>query len=162
MVQALDGNFYGVTQSGGMFGSGTIFRVNSAGTYTKLYDFDGITGSNPYVGLIQHTSGVVFGLTVTVITPGGMLTSNKIYRVTPAIKSFTPTSGAVGTSVAITGTSLTQTTKVTFGGVAATTFTVNSDMKVTATVPTGAKTGKIAITTAGGTATSTGTFTVTQ
>jgi hypothetical protein len=60
----------------------------------------------------------------------------------------------------ITGSGLTQASKVTFGGVKATAFTVNSDSKVTATVPTGAKTGKIAITTPGGTATSSGTFTV--
>ena len=57
---------------------------------------------------------------------------------------------------------MTQTTKVTFGGVKATSFTVNSDKQVTATVPTGAKTGHIAITTAGGTAVSKGIFTVTQ
>jgi uncharacterized protein (TIGR03437 family) len=62
--------------------------------------------------------------------------------------------------VAITGTGLTQTAKVTFGGVKATSFTVNSDMQVTATVPTGAKTGKIALTTTGGSATSKAEFTV--
>jgi hypothetical protein len=81
--------------------------------------------------------------------------------VTPTITSFTPTSGKVGTSVVISGTGLTQTTKITFGGVAATTFTVNSDIQVTASVPSGAITGKIVITTTGGTATSSGTFTVT-
>jgi hypothetical protein len=49
---------------------------------------------------------------------------------------------------------------VTFGGVAASTFTVNSDTQVTATVPTGAKTGKIGITTNGVTITSKTNFTV--
>jgi hypothetical protein len=48
---------------------------------------------------------------------------------------------------------------VKFGTVAAT-FTVNSDTQVTATVPTGAVTGKISITTPGGTAMSTTNFTV--
>jgi hypothetical protein len=99
---------------------------------------------------------------VTVTTSGVTLTSNKTFRVTPRIKSFNPTSGPIGSSVTITGVSLTQTEKVTFGGVAATEFTVNSDKQVTATVPTGAVTGHIAITTAGGTAVSTGIFTVTQ
>ena len=84
-----------------------------------------------------------------------------LVRVTPQILSFSPPSGPVGTAVTITGVSLTQTTKVTFGGVTATTFTVISDTQVTATVPTGGKTGKIGITTPGGTATSSGTFTVT-
>jgi hypothetical protein len=47
-------------------------------------------------------------------------------------------------------------------GVNATNFTVNSDTQVAASVPPGAVTGKIGVTTAGGTATSAGTFTVTQ
>jgi hypothetical protein len=81
--------------------------------------------------------------------------------VTPSITSFTPTSGKVGTSLVITGTGLTQTTRVTFGGVTATKFTVNSDTQVTVTVPTGAVTGKIAVSTTGGTTASSATFTVT-
>ena len=92
---------------------------------------------------------------VTVTTSGATLTSNKKFRVTPQTRSFSPISGTVGTVVTITGVSLAQTTQVMFGGVAATMFTVNSDMKVTAPVPTGAVTGKIVITTSGGTATST-------
>jgi len=46
--------------------------------------------------------------------------------------------------------SLTQTTAVSFNGVAASEFTVDSDKKVTVTVPTDATTGTISITTAGG------------
>ena len=68
----------------------------------------------------------------------------------------------MGTLVTINGVSLTQTSQVTFGGVKATTFKVKSDTQVTATVPTGAKTGHIVISTLGGTATSSGIFTVTQ
>ncbi|PYV54287.1 MAG: hypothetical protein DMG98_18705, partial [Acidobacteria bacterium] len=97
---------------------------------------------------------------VTVATPSGFRVSSKTFRVLPVISSFSPTSGTVGIQVVIKGTGLTQTTKVTFGGVKATAFTVNSATQVTATVPTGAVTGKISITTAGGTATSSGTFTV--
>jgi uncharacterized repeat protein (TIGR03803 family) len=99
--------------------------------------------------------------TVTVTTPGGALTSNKIFRVTPTIASFSPTSGAVGTVVQITGNSFTGATSVTFGGVKATTFSVSSSTKITATVPPGAKTGKIQVTTPGGTAASATSFTVT-
>jgi uncharacterized repeat protein (TIGR03803 family) len=88
----------------------------------------------------------------------GGLTSNVAFRVTPQILSFNPPAGPVGTQVTITGVSLTQTKQVTFGGVKATPFTVDSDTEVTATVPPGAKTGSIAVTTAGGTATSSGIF----
>jgi len=98
---------------------------------------------------------------VTVSTNSGTLTSNTIFLVTPKITSFAPPNGPVGTSVTITGVSLTQTTSVTFDGVPATSFTINSDTQVTAIVPTGAKTGKIGIVTLGGTATSTSIFTVT-
>lgn len=53
------------------------------------------------------------------------------------------------------------TTGVKFGGVAATTFSVVNATQMTVLVPAGALTGHIAITTAGGTGTSSGTFTVT-
>lgn len=78
----------------------------------------------------------------------------------PTITSFTPTSGTVGTSVVITGTQLTGATAVTFGGVSATTINVNSRTQITTTVPGGALTGPIVVTTPGGTGTSTTNFTV--
>jgi IPT/TIG domain len=98
---------------------------------------------------------------VRVTTSSGTLTSNKKFRVTPQVTSFSPTSGAMGTTVTITGVSLKQTTSVTFGGAKATMFTVNSDTQVTATVPTAAVSGVIAITTPGGIAKSAATFAVT-
>lgn len=105
------------------------------------------------------TTGATTGV-ITVEEPGGNLKTLQTFKITPAIKSFTPTSGPVGTSVVITGTSLQQASAVKFGGTAATIFTVNSDTQVTATVPAGAVTGKISITTPGGTANSSGIFTV--
>ena len=68
----------------------------------------------------------------------------------PKITGFTPTSGSIGSSVTITGCGFTGATKVTFKGVSAT-FAVNSDTQITATVPNGATTGIIAVTTANGT-----------
>ena len=127
--------------------------------------FNGTAAKPTVVSSTYLTAAVPNGATtgsVSVTTSGVKLTSNKIFRVTPQIKSFKPTSGKVGTVVTITGVSLIQTTKVTFGGVAATSFTHTSDTQVKATVPPGAKTGKIVITTPGGTATSPGVFTVTQ
>jgi hypothetical protein len=75
--------------------------------------------------------------------------------------SFSPPSGPVGTVVTITGVSLTQTVGVGFGDDVPANFTVNSDLQVTATVPSGAKTGKVGVQTQGGTAISTAVFTVT-
>jgi uncharacterized repeat protein (TIGR03803 family) len=105
--------------------------------------------------------GAKTGHPITITTLGGVASSPAKFTVVPAIASFTPTSGPVGTSVAISGTSFTGTTKVTFGGVAATSLQVISDTEVDALVPTGAVTGPIAVTTAGGTATSATNFKVT-
>ena len=98
---------------------------------------------------------------LTVVTPSGTLNSSGPFWVTPQLKSFTPLKGPVGTQVTITGVSLTQTSVVSFDGVAAE-FTVNSDLELSATVPLGATTGSITITTTGGSAASKARFTVTQ
>ena len=97
---------------------------------------------------------------IEVLEPTGNLLTPLKFKVTPSVTSFTPASGPVGTVVTINGTGLSQATAVKFGGIAATTFTVNSDVKITATVPTGAVTGKVAVTTPGGVGNSTTIFTV--
>jgi len=97
---------------------------------------------------------------VTVTTGSTTLTSAQTFKVTPTMTSFSPPSGPVGTLVTINGTGLTQATKVIFNGKSAS-FTVVSDIEITATVPTGATTGKIKVTTKGGNVTSTTSFTVT-
>ncbi|HLY31260.1 MAG TPA: IPT/TIG domain-containing protein, partial [Ktedonobacterales bacterium] len=61
------------------------------------------------------------------------------------------------TSVAISGSHLTDATSVKFNGTAAS-FTVNSDTSITATVPTGATTGPISVGNQEGSATSATTF----
>jgi hypothetical protein len=78
----------------------------------------------------------------------------------PVVSGFSPTSGAAGTSVTVTGTGFSGASAVTFNGVAST-FSVSSDTQLTATVPAGASTGPIAVTTAAGTGTSSSSFTVT-
>ena len=71
---------------------------------------------------------------------------------------FTPTSGAPGTLVQISGLYFTGTTQVTFGGIPCTDFTVISDTQINAVVPVGAITGQIGITTPGGVVLSTAQF----
>jgi uncharacterized repeat protein (TIGR03803 family) len=188
VIQGTNGLLYGLVTGGGAHGNGVFYSLNLglhafAGLVTttafeggkigilgqgfsaaSVVKFDGVpaitiavTGSTFILATVP--TGALTGA-VTVTSGSTTLTSTQRFRVKPTVTSFTPPSGPVGTSVMITGTGLMQTTKVTFGGVAATTFTVNSDTQVTATVPTGAVTGKITITTPGGAATSTGTFTV--
>jgi uncharacterized repeat protein (TIGR03803 family) len=106
-------------------------------------------------------AGAKTGAKITITTPGGIATSTASFTVVPSIASFSPTSGKVAAPVTITGNSFTGATKVTFGGVAATSVQVITDTKVDALVPAGAVTGPIAVTTPGGTATSSAKFTVT-
>jgi uncharacterized repeat protein (TIGR03803 family) len=140
----------------------TVEILGQGFTGTTKVSFNGVSAPFTNVSDTYMTATVPAGATtgaVTVTTFTSTLKSNRSFLVVPQITSFSPTSGIVGTSVTITGVSLTQATKVTIGGNAAT-FTVKSDTQVTATVPVGAKTGlPIAITTAGGIA-SFGKFTV--
>jgi len=79
----------------------------------------------------------------------------------PTLSSFSPTSGLVGTSVTLTGNNLTGATAVRFNGTAASTFAVVSATQISATVPTGATSGVLSVTTGAGTGTSSAVFTVT-
>lgn len=154
--------------------SGTVgTNVTIAGTNftgTTAVKFAGTSASFTVVSDTALSATVPSGATtglITVTTPGGTATSANAFTVTtvvppaPTIQSFTPTSGPVGTKVTITGTNFTGTTQVTFAGASAT-FTVVSGTSITAIVPTGARNGSIAVTTPGGTATSSRTFRVTK
>ena len=101
---------------------------------------------------------------IQVTTPGGTATSASNFTVTaspPTISSFSPISGPVGTTVTISGNNFNGATAVAFNGTAVASFTVDSNTQIRATVPTGATSGSISVTTPGGTATSASNFTVT-
>ncbi len=179
LMQATDGTFYGTT-GGTIFSlcaglgwfteelpnygkvGATIDILGTKLTGASYVTFNGIAAAFTIVSptLIQATvpPGATTGY-VRVMLPSGRIPSNKKFRVTPQITSFTPASGPAGTLVTITGVSLTQTWEVTIRGVHAS-FTVVDDGTVTATVPTGATTGTIRVTGPGGAATSTANFTV--
>ena len=57
LVQAGDGNLYGMTRFGGGGGDGTLFKITTDGALTTLHVFIGIDGTNPYGGLIQAADG---------------------------------------------------------------------------------------------------------
>ncbi len=73
----------------------------------------------------------------------------------PTITSFTPSTAGPTFSVSITGTNFTGATSVSFGGVSATSFIINSPTSITAIVGNGA-TGNVNVTTSFGTATKAG------
>ncbi len=100
---------------------------------------------------------------VTVTTTGGKAYSSTNFTLgdvhVPVVKSFTPASGMVGDVITISGKYFTDATSVKVGGKAGK-FTVQSDTLISVTVPSGAKTGRIVVTTVGGTATSSTDFTL--
>lgn len=79
----------------------------------------------------------------------------------PTITSFNPDTGTVGSTVGITGSYFISASAVKFNNVSATSYTINSDSRITATVPTGATSGKIKIETTTGFALSTTNYNVT-
>ena len=149
-----------VSQSGEV--GATIEFLGQDFTGTTEVEFGGASATFKVVSDTELTAVVptaaVTGL-VSVVTSTGTLTATSKFKVLPTIKSISPTSGPVGTLVTVTGSGLTGATSVTVDGKTAS-FTVVSSSEITVTVPSTAKTGKIVVTTAGGSATSK-TFTVT-
>jgi Calx-beta domain/Domain of unknown function (DUF4214) len=74
-------------------------------------------------------------------------------QTTPTVNGFSPTTGAPGTNVTITGSGFISPSAVRFNGTDAA-FTVNSTTEIVAVVPVTATTGLITVVTSGGTATS--------
>jgi uncharacterized repeat protein (TIGR03803 family) len=79
IVNAKDGNIYGVAALGGQFNNGLLFRVTPAGLFTILYNFTGGTDSGtPQDKLVQDSSGNMYGTTlqsVFKITTSGAFTT---------------------------------------------------------------------------------------
>jgi hypothetical protein len=108
-----------------------------------------------------HVAGTV---DVTVVTPGGasaLVAGDHYGYGPPTVTSFTPTSGITGGTVTINGSGFVPGATVKFGTKASVTVTVVSGTQIKATVPNGAVTGKISVTTPAGTGTSASNFSVT-
>jgi hypothetical protein len=82
---------------------------------------------------------------VSVTTPGGTATAKKKFAATFTIRSFTPGSGATGTSVTIKGVGFNSSSQVSFDGTPATVLS-GSAKKLKVSVPAGAGSGPITIT----------------
>ncbi len=107
----------------------------TAGAFsTGLAVADFNNDGRPDLAGISNTSNIIFVL------------ANKI-GAAATLGSFTPSGGGEGTVVNITGTNLTNTTAVSFGGVAAASFTVISDTSISAVVGAAGASGNISVTT---------------
>lgn len=86
LIQASDGNLYGVTDEGGPNDDGVVFKITPGGTESVLYSFGGGTtdGANPVGGVIQGSDGNFYGMTRL----GGASGYGVLYRITPGGTEF--------------------------------------------------------------------------
>jgi uncharacterized repeat protein (TIGR03803 family) len=63
LVQATDGNFYGVTGGNVFEGGGTLFRITPDGVLTNLYGWPPYSDNFPQAGLVQAADGNLYGST---------------------------------------------------------------------------------------------------
>jgi uncharacterized repeat protein (TIGR03803 family) len=82
------GNLYGTTDYGGpsgsppygLYGYGTVFELDTAGTLTTLHFFSGGTdGGEPYAGLVQDSKGRLYGAA----SGGGLYGYGTIFEIIP-------------------------------------------------------------------------------
>ena len=148
-IRGLNGSFSGTTVTLAASSSTGLYLVADNAGYNAAPSTLALPA--PIATSITNTNfrGAAFAPVAAVATPA------------PTITSFTPASGPVGTTVTVTGTNFAGATGATLNGTAVSGFMMMSVTSVMFNVPAGATTGLIAVTTPGGTATSTTNFTVT-
>lgn len=173
LTQGSDGRLYGTTRGGGDtecyypggIGCGTLFAISQGGTLTTLHKFDASDGNQPVSGLVQATNGTFYGTTWAGGSDGecffgcGTLFSLDM-KLGPFV-TFVRFAGRVGDTGPILGQGFIGTSSVMLNGIP-TSFTVVSDTFIKATVPPGATTGYVTVTTPTGILTSNVPFHVIQ
>lgn len=77
LISATDGNLYGLTQFGGNYDFGVLFRYNvGSGTITNLFEFSIATGRYPQSSLLQASDGKLYGTTYN----GGINGAGNIFQ----------------------------------------------------------------------------------
>jgi len=148
LVEATDGNFYGTLNQEGAGGGGTIYRLTPAGVFTKLHDFWVASGIYPEGTPLQHTSGKLYGFAYA----GGDNNKGVIWEYDPGLAPFVTflnVYGEAGAKVDILGQYFDSSSVVLFNGVPALNPVIQSTY-IEATVPVGATTGYITVTTSKG------------
>jgi hypothetical protein len=143
--------------------AGTVVAINGTGfSNVSAVRFNGTGATFTVASSTRINTTVPASATtgkISVTTSAGTVTSGGTFTVGPKITSLSPNSGPVGTTVAIYGLNFTGVSVVRFNGVSAT-FSLVTVTHVNATVPGGATTGRVTLTTPSGTATSPANFTV--
>jgi uncharacterized repeat protein (TIGR03803 family) len=164
LIEGSDGNLYGATLGNlGQGGHSELFRVTKTGSYTLLYAMTdmGRDGGCTCL-LLQGSDGNIYG-TARI---GGRTGAGAVFSLNaglpkpaPRLQTFQPKSGAAGTKILLWGSNLLS-AAVQFNGVPAASVSNSGSNYVWATVPAGATSGPITLTTPGGTSTTTASFAV--
>ena len=149
-----------------------VSNHTSAETYVHYptgaaYVWEDETSANPIPNSIYNndsgfTHDYYSGTTATADQPTrclGITAQAWAYGGPVTFVGLTPTQGYPGAAVSISGRGFADASRVTFNGTPASTFTVNSDAKITAYVPAAATTGRVGVTSPSGTFTSRSDFT---
>jgi uncharacterized repeat protein (TIGR03803 family) len=157
LIEGSDGNLYGATL--GQNGHSLLFRITESGQYTQLYQMT-IEGCTCL--LTQGSDGIIYGTAQV----GGPYGAGAVFALdaglpkpAPRVPYFSPHNGAIGTQVRFWGSNLLD-ASVQFNGVAATVVSTSGPNYAFATVPEGAASGPITVTTPGGSVTTHASFTV--
>jgi uncharacterized repeat protein (TIGR01451 family) len=121
---------------------------------------EAITGKSASTLQVDITNASSTG-PIEVFSPQGNFTtsSNFICTTAPIVSDFAPALAGAGTNVVINGLNFTGAKTVEFGGVTAS-FSITADTQISATVPGGAKTGPIMVTSSSGSFTTSSNFVV--
>lgn len=141
----------GFTPQNGVAGT-TVTLTGTHLTGATEVSFDGAKApSFTVVDSTRITATVPPGATtgdVEVDTPGGysrLGVFTVLGSAVPTLTSFTPAAAGEGKRITLTGTGFTGATTVSFSGVNAFSFSVDSDTSISVTVPTGASTGRLRV-----------------
>ncbi|MFZ9860109.1 MAG: choice-of-anchor Q domain-containing protein, partial [Gemmataceae bacterium] len=160
--QIVVGSTGAVNLGGATLNLSSTFTGNQGTVFTILDNQDPTAAiQGTFAGLSEGAVVTVNGRAYQISYVGGTGNDVTLTVYDPAtVASFTPAAGKTGTSVVITGTNFTNVSQVSFNGTVQPTYTVDSPTQITTTIPTGATTGTISITTIAGTATSSSSITI--
>lgn len=143
------------TPTSGMAGTVITITGNNFTDATSVL-FGGVPATYSIENATTITATITSGASgdVSVTGPGGTGAKAGFTFIPPppTITSITPSTAYTGDTVIIRGLNFTNATNVSFGGIAAASFTVSASDEITAIVGAGA-TGPVSVTTPGGTAT---------
>jgi len=81
VIRDAAGSLYGTTGGGGTAGLGVVYKLDTAGHETVLYNFTGgADGSNPSGGVIRDSAGNLYGTTAS----GGTANWGVVYKLDPS------------------------------------------------------------------------------